>query len=64
MERTILTANEGMVLTDGHVYGKTIFLAEGASADDWHEITEEEYRAIEESGEATDADYQAALERF
>ena len=52
MERTILTANEGMVLTDGHVYGKTIFLAEGASADDWHEITEEEYRAIMESEDA------------
>ena len=52
MERTILTANEGMVLTDGHVYGKTIFLAEGASADDWREITEEEYRATLESEDA------------
>ena len=52
MARTILTANEGMVLTDGHVYGKTIFLAEGASADDWHEITEEEYRATLESEDA------------
>ena len=52
MERTILTANEGMVLTDGHVYGKTIFLAEGAAADDWREITEEEYRATMESEDA------------
>ena len=52
MERIILTANEGMVLTDGHVYGKTIFLAEGASADDWREITEEEYRATLESEDA------------
>ena len=52
MERTILTANEGMVLTDGHAYGKTIFLAEGASADNWREITEEEYRATMESEDA------------
>lgn len=51
--RIVLSADEGMVLTDG----KTL-LAEGRSADEFWEITDEEYKAImalkeaEESSEA------------
>ena len=44
--RTVLTADEGMVLTDGTNYGKVVYLAEGVSPDSYHEITEEEYNAI------------------
>ena len=46
MERVILTANDGMVLTDGEVYGKEIYLADGASTDAFHEITDAEYEKI------------------
>ena len=41
--RTKLTAGEGMILTNGEIYGTEIFLAEGMNADDFREITREEY---------------------
>lgn len=46
MARKILYAAEGKVLTDGEVYGKIIYLAEGVSEDSFYEITEEEYAEI------------------
>lgn len=43
--RTKLIAGEGMVLTNGTNYGTVIFLAEGESSYDYHEITKSEYEA-------------------
>lgn len=42
--RIKLTASEGMIITDGTNYGKVIFLADGQSPDNFHEITEAEYQ--------------------
>lgn len=47
-ERIVLYADPGMVLTDGETYGKQIFLGDGKSAEDYHEITDEEMAAIEQ----------------
>lgn len=44
--RTKITASEGMVLTNGDIYGKEIFLAEIANPYDFREITEADYQAI------------------
>ncbi len=68
MERIVLYADEGMVLTDGEIFGKVIYLAEGKSADSFTQITEEEYLRFFESGvpvgQATEQDYQTALAEF
>lgn len=48
MARTILTASEGMILTDGEIYGTKIFLAEGRSSAEFHEIPLEEYEELME----------------
>jgi hypothetical protein len=51
--RKILYADEGKILTNGEIYGKQIFLAEGVSEADFYEITEGEYaRLINEKEEA------------
>ena len=44
--RTKLTASEGMILTDGEIYGKEIFLSLNKEAKDFYEITEAEYETI------------------
>lgn len=49
--RTSIKAHDGMILTDGNTYGTEIFLAEGMSAEDFHEITLEEYNRILEEAE-------------
>ena len=41
--RKMLYADEGKVLTNGEIYGTKIYLAEGASSDDFYEISEQEY---------------------
>ena len=48
MERIILTASEGCLLTDGEVYGAKIYLAEGRPAADFREISRKEYEKMKE----------------
>ena len=43
--RKIIYADAGKILTNGEIYGKQIFLAEGVSETDFYEITEAEYQA-------------------
>lgn len=70
MERTVIKASEGMILTNGEIFGREIFLAEGMDADAFTEITEEQYAEIMaeddplSEGAATAADYRAALREF
>lgn len=42
----VLKADEGMRLTDGEIYAKTVLLPDGRSADEFTEITEEAYEEI------------------
>ena len=42
MERRVLTASDGMVLTNGETYGKEIYLGKFDNPENWHEITEAE----------------------
>lgn len=51
--RQVLYAEDGMVLTDGNVYGKVIYLAEGADVSAFWEIPEEEYEAVMAEPEVT-----------
>lgn len=44
MERKIIKASDGMVLTNGNIYGRTIYLAEGLNESDFYEITEDEFK--------------------
>ncbi len=46
---TILTADEGMVLTNGEIYGTAIALGKGDSAENYREITREQYDRLMES---------------
>lgn len=41
-----ITASEGMVLTNGEAYSKEVYLGCNDNPDNWHEITEEEYKII------------------
>ncbi len=49
VEQRILTADEGMYLTDGQTYGKTVVLPADADHTVWQEITEEEKMQLEQS---------------
>ena len=47
----MLKADEGKVLTNGQVYGKTILLGKGDKAENYHEITDEEYWELQAESE-------------
>ena len=49
--RKILYADEGKILTNGEIYGKQIFLADGMNEYHFYEITEEEYEEIMQAEE-------------
>ena len=49
--RTVIYAEDGKILTNGTVYGRKIFLAEGESPYTFYEIPESEYNAILEEQE-------------
>lgn len=49
--RKILYADDGKILTNGEIYGKQIFLAEGVSEEGFREITEVEYEQMLADGE-------------
>jgi hypothetical protein len=51
-----IRADEGMWLTDGENYGKTISLADNVAIDSYHEITDEEYEKIQEKLSKADED--------
>ena len=47
----MLKADEGKVLTNGEVYGKVIVLGNGDKAENYREITDEEYWEIQSESE-------------
>lgn len=60
MERKIVTAEPGYLLTNGKTTGHTVFLADGEDPADYSQIPEEDFfSAIEDPASAED--YQAAL---
>ncbi len=47
--RIIIYADDGKVLTDGNIYGTQIYLEDKRSANEFREITQEEYKKIAET---------------
>lgn len=51
-----LVADDGMTLTNGDSYGKTIYLGVNDSPENWHEITEAEADAAQAAAEDAGGD--------
>ena len=51
-----LVADDGMTLTDGDSYGKTIYLGVNDSPENWHEITDAEADAAQAAAEEAGGD--------
>lgn len=62
--RKIIEAQKGCILTNGAVYGRKIYLADGETGEDFYEITDAEYEALQEAEEADVDDYKNALSRL
>lgn len=52
MERIVLKASKGKIFTNGEIYGKEIYLANGENETKFYEITVEEYNRIMAESEA------------
>lgn len=66
---TVLTADDGMKLTNGEAFGTVVRLGVLDNEDNWQEITEEEAERLmmenmQDDNEPTAADYQSALSEF
>lgn len=46
-----LIASKGMILTNGDIYGRTIYIADDVDINSFYEITEDEYIAKEADAE-------------
>ena len=51
-----LTAAENMILTDGESWGKEIYLGKNDKAENWREVSDEEYASAMEKIEAAQTD--------
>jgi hypothetical protein len=52
--KIVICADEGKILTNGEIYGRIIYLADGMSEEGFYEITEAEYQKILEEQEQTE----------
>lgn len=51
--QVVLKADEGKLLTNGETFAKVAYLGKNDSADNWHEITQEEYEKMIDESEET-----------
>ena len=45
--RTVLIADEGMMLTDGEIFAKSVELGDWDKVENYREITEDEYNELQ-----------------
>lgn len=49
IEKNVLTAEEGKVLTNGSTYSKQVWLGINDSVDNWNEVDESDAEEVEDS---------------